>query len=85
MNLMLQEWADTYPVDINCTKHFAPLITHDQANKRYVISIPKVTQYNVTMLRSLKKQNKKEPHMSLGDRTKQALQVFKKTTKPSNT
>ena len=84
MNLMLQEWADTYPVDINCTKHFVPLITHDQANKRYVVSIPKVTQFNVTMLRNLKKQSKKEPHMSLGDRIKQALQVVKKTTKPSN-
>ena len=85
MNLMLQEWADTYPVDINCTKHSVPMITHDQANKRYVVSIPKVTQFNVTMLRNLKKQSKKEPQMSLGDRMKQILQVGKRSTKPSNT
>ena len=52
-------------MDVGCTKHFAPLITHDQANKRYQVNAQKVTTFNVNMLRSLKKQNKKEPLMSL--------------------
>ena len=82
---MLKDWTDYYSVDVACTKYFVPLVTHDQANKRYALNLPAVTQDNVTMLRSLKKQNKKEPHMSLGDSTTQALQVFKKMTKPSNT
>ena len=85
LKLMLQEWTDQYPVDVACTKYFVPLVTHDQANKRYVVDPPKVTQYNVTMLRSLKKQNKKEPQMSLLERTTNALQVFKKMTKPPTT
>jgi hypothetical protein len=78
MNLMLKEWKDNYPMEVGCTKHFVPLITHDQANKRYQVNVPKVTTFNVN---SLKKQTKKEPHMSLLDRTKQAF----KSTKPPTT
>jgi hypothetical protein len=77
LNKMLKEWYENYPMGAEYTTHFVPMITHDQANKKYIVEKDKMTMFHVSMLRNLKKQEKKEPLMQIEERIKQAFKSIR--------
>jgi hypothetical protein len=77
LNKMLKEWYENYPMGAEYTTHFVPMITHDQANKKYIVEKDKMTQFNVSMLRYLKKQNKANSLMQVGERINQAFKSIR--------